>query len=86
MWEPLVEEAAKRPDDPVLQGWIRDLTTTWGSDIKRWPQVGCGSNFYPWKKGASMVVEIQTQAGEWMSFMSDRLPSQLDDAIKGVKA
>eukprot|EP00974_Lingulodinium_polyedra_P018006 1745145-Lingulodinium_polyedra.AAC.1 len=33
-----------------------------------------------------MVVEIQTQAGEWMSFMADRLPSQLDDAIKGVKA
>eukprot|EP00974_Lingulodinium_polyedra_P086719 8405652-Lingulodinium_polyedra.AAC.1 len=33
-----------------------------------------------------MVVEIQTQAGDRMSFMSDRLPSQLDDAIKGVKA
>eukprot|EP00974_Lingulodinium_polyedra_P015148 1466432-Lingulodinium_polyedra.AAC.1 len=33
-----------------------------------------------------MVVELQTQAGEWMSFVSDRLPSQLDDAIKGVQA
>eukprot|EP00974_Lingulodinium_polyedra_P092914 9002264-Lingulodinium_polyedra.AAC.1 len=33
-----------------------------------------------------MVVEMQTRDGEWLSFVADRLPSQLDDAIKGVKA
>eukprot|EP00974_Lingulodinium_polyedra_P022523 2173621-Lingulodinium_polyedra.AAC.1 len=33
-----------------------------------------------------MVVEIQTQAGDWMTSMPDGLPSQLDDVIKGVKA
>eukprot|EP00974_Lingulodinium_polyedra_P046601 4465442-Lingulodinium_polyedra.AAC.1 len=67
----------------MLQEWVNDLTTKWGPYIERWPHVGCGCNFIPWKKGASMVVEIQTQAGEWLSFMADRLPSQLDDAIKG---
>eukprot|EP00974_Lingulodinium_polyedra_P051716 4973728-Lingulodinium_polyedra.AAC.1 len=47
---------------------------------------GLRQQLYPWKKRASMVVEIQTQAGDCMSFMYDRLPSQLDDAIKGVNA
>eukprot|EP00974_Lingulodinium_polyedra_P049975 4806557-Lingulodinium_polyedra.AAC.1 len=32
-----------------------------------------------------MVVETQTRDGEWPSCTADRLPSQLDDAIKGVK-
>eukprot|EP00974_Lingulodinium_polyedra_P099666 9654363-Lingulodinium_polyedra.AAC.1 len=33
-----------------------------------------------------MAIDMQTQDGEWLSFMADRLPSQLDDAIKGVRA
>eukprot|EP00974_Lingulodinium_polyedra_P097664 9467050-Lingulodinium_polyedra.AAC.1 len=64
-WEPLANEAEKRPDDPMLQGWVEKLTAKWGTDISRWPKVGCESNFVPWKKGASMVVETQTKDEEW---------------------
>eukprot|EP00974_Lingulodinium_polyedra_P112898 10925985-Lingulodinium_polyedra.AAC.1 len=70
----------------MLKEWIENLVTEHGDDIKKWPKVGCESNFVPWKKGASMVIEMQTKYGDWLSFMADRLPSQLDDAIKGVRA
>ena len=33
-----------------------------------------------------MVVEMMTSEGRWLSFMSERLPEQLDDAIKGCSA
>ena len=33
-----------------------------------------------------MVVEMMTHDGKWISFMADRLPEQLDDAIKGHHA
>eukprot|EP00974_Lingulodinium_polyedra_P024736 2393483-Lingulodinium_polyedra.AAC.1 len=38
------------------------------------------------EKGASMVIEMQAKNGQWLSFVADRLPSQLDDAIKRAKA
>eukprot|EP00974_Lingulodinium_polyedra_P111287 10764906-Lingulodinium_polyedra.AAC.1 len=33
-----------------------------------------------------MVVEMMNSEDRWMSFMSDRLPEQLDDASKGLNA
>eukprot|EP00974_Lingulodinium_polyedra_P079902 7738100-Lingulodinium_polyedra.AAC.1 len=33
-----------------------------------------------------MVVDVVTSEGRWVSFMSDRFPEQLDDAIKGHSA
>eukprot|EP00974_Lingulodinium_polyedra_P091119 8835072-Lingulodinium_polyedra.AAC.1 len=29
---------------------------------------------------------MQAKDGDWLPFMADRLPSQLDDAVKGVRA
>eukprot|EP00974_Lingulodinium_polyedra_P067231 6507680-Lingulodinium_polyedra.AAC.1 len=31
VWEPLVMEVAKHPEDPLLQEWVNDLTTKWGA-------------------------------------------------------
>eukprot|EP00974_Lingulodinium_polyedra_P112274 10860480-Lingulodinium_polyedra.AAC.1 len=33
-----------------------------------------------------MAIEMQAKDGEWLSFMAERLPAQLDDAVKGAKA
>ena len=33
-----------------------------------------------------MVVELKMGNGEWQSFMAERLPTELDDAIKGHHA
>eukprot|EP00974_Lingulodinium_polyedra_P099365 9625353-Lingulodinium_polyedra.AAC.1 len=63
-WEPLLREAEKRPDDPILKEWIGNLVTKYGEDVKQWPKVGCEANFPPWKKGAPMVIEMQTKGGE----------------------
>ena len=38
------------------------------------------------EKGLSMVVELKMSDKSWSAFMSDRLPSELDDAIKGKHA
>eukprot|EP00974_Lingulodinium_polyedra_P022905 2210054-Lingulodinium_polyedra.AAC.1 len=37
-WGPLVEEAAKRPDDSMLQGWVEKLAAKWGTEVSRWPK------------------------------------------------
>eukprot|EP00974_Lingulodinium_polyedra_P109330 10577221-Lingulodinium_polyedra.AAC.1 len=39
-WEPLVEEATKRPEDPMLKEWVEKLTAKWGTNASRWPKVG----------------------------------------------
>ena len=85
-WNPLLEEAAKNPDCKELQEWIEALQEKWGEDVSKWPAIGCGAIFKPWARGASMVVEMMTHDGKWISFMADRLPEQLDDAIKGHHA
>ena len=33
-----------------------------------------------------MVVELKMGNGEWQSFIADRLPQELDDAVKGHHA
>ena len=85
-WEPLLNEAAKNPDCKELQEWIEALQEKWGEDVSKWPQIGCGANFKPWSRGASMVVEMMAHDGQWISFMADRLPEQLDDVIKAHHA
>ena len=85
-WEPLLEEAAKNPQNAELQEWVATLKDRHGDDVSTWPQIGCKSIFKPWARGASMVVEMLAENGKWLSFMADRLPEQLDDAIKGKQA
>ena len=38
------------------------------------------------EKGASQVVELMGEDGVWKSFMAERMPQELDDAIKGHHA
>ena len=86
VWEPLVAEAKKYPDFAMLQEWVAIMTKKHGDDCCKWPKIGCTANFVPWKKGPSMVMELKTKSGEWSSFMSARLPQELDDAIKAKHA
>ena len=53
-------------------------------DWTRFPQkhITCGAKFFPWKNGASKVIEIETDQG-WIAFVAERLPEALDDEIKG---
>ena len=85
-WEPLVKEFEKHPEDVMLNKLVTYLKGKYGEDRAEWPQVGCGARFTPFKKGASMVVEIKQADNEWTSFVAERIPSELDDAIKGHRA
>eukprot|EP00974_Lingulodinium_polyedra_P065471 6330002-Lingulodinium_polyedra.AAC.1 len=62
-WEPLLNEATKRPENAELNEWVAKLADRFGSDVSKWPKLGCGANFRPWAKGASMVVEMMTCEG-----------------------
>ena len=64
--------------------WITNLRNAHGPDPRGWPQVGCGANFRPFKHGPSMVVELRTGPGkdDWTAFVSERIPTELDNAIK----
>ena len=51
-----------------------------------WPKIGCGSNFVPFAKGLSTVVEMKLPDDTWTAFAAQRFPPELDDAIKGKHA
>ncbi len=55
-----------------------------GEDPSSWPKLGCGAKFVPWARGASKVLEIRDEFGNWRAILADRLPEQLDDEIKKV--
>eukprot|EP00959_Pyramimonas_sp_CCMP1952_P326721 6839189-Pyramimonas_sp.AAC.1 len=52
-----------------------------GVDIEGWPNIGRGSKFLPCKSGPSMVAELKV-GNVWEALVAERLPQQLDDAIK----
>ena len=81
MWEPLVKEFEKKPDDPMLKKWVETMAQKYGN-LQSWPKLGCDSWFTPWAKGMSMVVAVKCANGEWEAFAADRLPAELDDQIK----
>ena len=85
-WGRFVEAPEQFPESEDLQKWVGDLTVKYGP-VEHWPQIGCGSKFRPWAKGASMVVELKMGNGEWQSFMPEPMPAELDDTIpKGAHA
>ena len=57
-----------------------------GDEPDLWPgqDLGCGAKFAPWARGPSKVVEMKVE-GEWVCFLAERLPDQLDDEIKKVQ-
>ena len=77
-----VDEQSRFPEDPDLKRRVGQMAKQFGSDCLRRPDVGCGSKFYPEKKGASTVVEIRMAVGAWEAFSSARIPHKLDNAIK----
>eukprot|EP00974_Lingulodinium_polyedra_P125550 11194980-Lingulodinium_polyedra.AAC.1 len=70
----------------MLNEWVENPVAQHGDDVSKLPTLGCGAIFAPWKRGASLVIEMQARDGEWLSFMADRLSAQLGDAIKDARA
>ena len=85
-WKNLAKEAEKYPDDEILNGWVNALVRKYGEDLGNWPRVGCGSNFLPWKRGASMVIGLKHQDATWTAFLSERFPHALDMEIREHRA
>ena len=80
----LVQMAASEDADPKIVGWVKERTENHGTDIKDWPNPGCGARFKPCKCGPSqVVVDIHKPNGEWTACAAVRMPNDLDDAIKG---
>ena len=59
------------------------MKTAYG-EVSQFPHIGCGANYLPWKRGPSMVCEIQMRAGsgDWEAFLADHTPPALDDMLK----
>jgi hypothetical protein len=85
-WEYLHEEAIDNRKSAAAS-WFRELKEKFG-DITKFPQIGCGSNYKPFKNGASMVCEIQLRkSGDpnaWEAFLAEQMPTALDDRIKSL--
>ena len=70
----------------MLKKRATELKGKRGEDIEKWPQVGCGAQITPFKKGAGMAVEVNQADDEWTSFVAEGIPSELDNAIKNHRA
>ena len=54
-----------------------------GSDVLKWPKIGCDAKFALYRKGPSTVAEVLLGDGAWATFSAERIPHILGDAIKG---
>lgn len=82
-WEYLMEEASDRPCSAAAD-WYYSMCEDYRGDYKKFPHVGCGATFRPWKRGPSMVCEIQMNGKVWEAFLADITPQALDDQLKKV--
>ena len=80
-WGYLAEEAHRKPSSEAGK-WFQELSREFGDDFNKWPSIGCTQGFRPFANGASLVVELKI-GKEWKAFVSERLPTALDDEIKG---
>ena len=85
MWEPLYQEHLKNKKNKMIKEWVDGMTDRHG-ELDKWPSLGCRCKFFPWAKGASMVVELKLDDDTWTAIMAERMPSTLDNAIKGHHA
>ena len=69
-------------EDPQFKDMMKKMSDTYGPDMDRWPQPGCGAKFVPYARGCSKAVEFQLASGQWYAFRAARLPGILDDEIK----
>eukprot|EP00975_Prorocentrum_lima_P001386 298810-Prorocentrum_lima.AAC.1 len=82
-WTVLEKEGRQDPSDkhPVTV-WYTYMKAKHSPSVESWPKVGCGARFLSWKRGASMVMEMQMKDGSWEASMAQRFPQNLDDEIK----
>ena len=52
--------------------WATKMVAEYGPDVCKWPTLGCGGRFRPWKKGESMVCEVKDTDGTWSAFIAAR--------------
>ena len=69
---------------PEYVSVVEGMKQKWGIHKKAWPDPCCGAKFVPWARGASKVIELRMQDGNWACILAERMPQQLDDEIKQV--
>ena len=82
IWERIDEETKGQDATTPLRQYIEERERTEGEDPKTWDKHGCGSRFWPWKKGPSMVLAYKDRHGQWKAMMAEIFPPELDDLIK----
>ena len=80
-WGYLKEEAELEPGSAAAD-WYNEFRGEYGEDFNEWPRIGCKQGFRAFANGASCVMELMV-GDKWQAFVSERLPPQLDDALKG---
>ena len=71
---------------PVVDEWYHDVVRTWGEftpDNASWPMLSCDAQFVLWRRGPPQAVEVKRPDGTWVAAVAERMPLELDDAIKG---
>jgi len=79
-WGYLAEETALKPQSEAAK-WHNELTKEYGGNYNLWPRIGRQQGFRAFKNGASIVMELKV-GNESQTFVSERMPEALDDAIK----
>ena len=82
------EEEQGTKDGPVKKVY-QEMQELWDENVLDWPVVGCGRGFRAYSDGPSMVLSVLTKkdGGEesWEAMMAERLPQNLDDAVKRTR-
>ena len=72
------EKALKYYPDTVTKA----MAPKWGTDVSKWPLLGCGENFIPFAKGMSTVIEYKcNKTKKIQTFMSDIFPDKLQHVL-----
>eukprot|EP00975_Prorocentrum_lima_P064813 12899779-Prorocentrum_lima.AAC.1 len=45
--------------------WYNFMKEKFTDKVDTWPEVGCGARSVPWARGASQVVEMLLEDGNW---------------------
>ena len=69
---------------PASKMWDH-MMLTFGCCWEKWPIIGCGAGFTPYKKGPSMVVEMEVERDTFMSVLAEMPPIMIDEALKATK-
>ncbi len=40
----------------------------------------------PWARGPSHVLEVMLSTGDWTAFAAEKMPLEMDDALKAMRA